>query len=379
MHAVSVGEVQVLRPLVELVEQHRPDQPIAISVTTDSGIALARKLFARHHVFRAPLDFTWAVRNTFQKLRPRLIVLCELELWPNWLLHAKRTQCPVVIVNGRLSESSLKGYARVSWLVRPCLQSLSSLGVQSPTYAQRFESLGVERHRISVTGNVKFDGASGDRQASEIRERRNQLRIGPQDCIWVAGSTQSPEERLVLDAFRELHTRHPSLRLILVPRHPERFQEVAQLIHETGIPWARRSETHSANLDTPWRIFLGDTIGELRWWWGLATLGFVGGSFGTRGGQNMIEPCAYGVATCFGPNTKNFSDIVRLLLDAKACEQLSAPKQLAPWIETMILQPELCTEMGLRATRTCELHRGASQRTWELLEPFLAASTPTSP
>ena len=251
------------------------------------------------------------------------------------------------------------------------MQSIDWVGAQSETYAKRFESLGVSETKIMVTGNTKFDGASGNRTAMEVVERKTLLRISDTDLVWVAGSTQAPEEDLILKTFVELSHRYPNLKLIMVPRHPERFLEVAKLIEATTLPWARRSELPETFLDPTWRIFLGDSVGELRWWWGLADIGFVGGSFGDRGGQNMIEPCAYGVATCFGPNTKNFADIVKLLLEADAAKELQVASELGPWIESMIVDPNERQRMSKSATETCQSQRGASQRTWEQIERLL--------
>lgn len=372
-HAVSVGEVQVLRTLVETLGSERPDLGIAISVSTDSGMDLAKKLFPKHLLFFTPLDFSWAIRRVLSRLQPKLIVLAELELWPNWLLEAERNGCPVAILNGRLSESSFKGYSRISFLFGHCIQTIDWVGAQSESTAERFEKLGVPANRLTVTGNVKFDGAAGDRLATEVVLRKELLGLTTEHTVLLAGSTQSPEETLVLNAFLALANRFPNLKLILVPRHVERFAEVAKAIEESGLPWARRSENQSVVTDSNWRIFLGDSVGELRWWWGLADVGFVGGSFGDRGGQNMIEPCAYGVATCFGPNTRNFSDIVNLLLEAKACEQLQSPEELQPWIESMLVDTNKREAMAGLAIEVCRKHRGASQRTWDNLQRFLPA------
>jgi 3-deoxy-D-manno-octulosonic-acid transferase len=199
--------------------------------------------------------------------------------------------------------------------------------------------------------------------------------LNQEDLVWVAGSTQAPEEELVLNVFSKLAIHYPTMKLILVPRHPERFAEVAGLIEATNQPWCRRSESPTQIHNPNWRIFLGDSVGELRWWWGVADIGFVGGSFGDRGGQNMIEPCAYGVATCFGPNTRNFSDIVKLLVDDAACQQLNSPDELLPWIESMVIDAEKRQSLGLRGQETCRKHKGAIDRTWQqilrLVEPGL--------
>ena len=373
-HAVSVGEVQVLRTVIETLASKRPDLGIAISVSTDSGMDLARKLFPKYHLFFTPFDFSWAIRRVLFRLRPKLIVLAELELWPNWLLQAERSGCPVAIINGRLSEKSFRGYSRIPFLVGQCLRTIDWVGAQSESIASRFEKLGVPTDRLTVTGNVKFDGATGDRLATEVRLRKAQLGLTAEHTVLLAGSTQSPEEALVLKSFLDLADRFPNLKLILVPRHVERFAEVAKAIEVSGLPWARRTESQTVATDPNWRVFLGDSVGELRWWWGLADIGFVGGSFGDRGGQNMIEPCAYGVATCFGPNTRNFSDIVQLLQEANACEQLQNPDDLRPWIESMLVDSKKREAMANQAIQVCQKHRGASQRSWEKLQRFLPAN-----
>ena len=364
LHAVSVGEVQVLRTLVEQFEKHRPDVRLAISITTDSGMVLGRKLFAKHLVFFTPIDFSWAMRNTFRVLHPNLIILAELEVWPNWVSQAQKRGCPVAIVNGRLSENSLRGYLRLGSFVRSTFAKINWVGAQSDAYAERFRTMGVAPERVSVTGNTKFDGASGDKNQHEVQILLQSLQLTPKDIVWVAGSTQAPEEELVLRVFCALAKTHSMLKLILVPRHPERFEEVAKQMESTGFSLVRRSQMRPNEAIGEWKIFLGDSVGELRWWWGLADIGFVGGSFGDRGGQNMIEPCAYGVATCFGPNTKNFADIVKLLLDDRACQQLQAQDELLPWVKSLIEVPAIRQQLGLKARETCQKHKGAIDRTW---------------
>ena len=371
LHAVSVGEVQILRTLVEQFEKNRPDVRLAISITTDSGMELGRKLFEKHIVFFTPIDFSWAMRKAFQNIHPNLILLAELEVWPNWVSEAKKCGCPIAILNGRLSEKSLRGYLRLGSFVRTTFSRIAWVGAQSNSYAKRFREVGVPENSVSVTGNTKFDGAVGDKKGHEIQALRQLLHLQSSSLVWVAGSTQSPEEELILGVFRSLAQKHASLKLILIPRHPERFNDVAKQIESTGLSWARRSAPLKHLASNDWRVFLGDSVGELRWWWGLADIGFVGGSFGDRGGQNMIEPCAYGVATCFGPNTKNFSDIVKLLLDDNACQQFQSPEELLPWVESMIVDASRRQQLGLKARETCRKHRGAIDRTWVEIQRLL--------
>lgn len=373
IHAVSVGELHLIRPLLQLLARKYPDHEIAISTGTDSGYDFAREIYTKHFVFFAPLDFTWAVSAVFRKLNPRLVILAELEIWPNLVKVAKDRNCPVAIVNGRLSESSFNGYRKVMFFARPVMQSISWIGAQNETYAERFRSLGAEPSRVSVTGNIKFDNAEPRRRCDEVTSRSALLGLQNSDQIWVAGSTQHPEEELILKAFLELHQDFPNLRLLLVPRHKERFEEVAKRISALNIPWDRRSHLDgTTDINPAWRIFLGDSIGELRWWWGLADIGFVGGSFGDRGGQNMIEPCAYGVATSFGPNTKNFRDVVNLLLEERACKQFQDSGEIVPWMRDMLTHPERRKELGLAAAAVAARHRGATERTWSELCKLLS-------
>ncbi len=371
LHAVSVGEVQLMRTVVRALSNRRQDLQFAISTSTDSGYDLAKESFPEYPVFFAPFDLSWAVKEAFRRIRPRLILLMELEIWPNWLKEAEKRQCPVLVLNGRLSEKSFRGYRKIEWIMRPILRSLDWVGAQNQTYAERFLHLGVESKAISVTGSIKFDGAEPDKNATDVLVRRDLLGMSSQDVIWVAGSTQEPEEELVINAFLKIREDFPHFKLLIVPRHRERFGEVAKLIQSKGVSWARRSEHMDKSPEPGWTIFLGDTIGELKWWWGIASIGFVGGSFGNRGGQNMIEPCAYGVATSFGPNTKNFADIVGLLLQQNACKQFQNESELLPWVREMVENPTLRNEIGDRAKRVAESHRGALDRTLEAIEKFL--------
>lgn len=380
-HAVSVGELQVIRPLVERTQSELPDARLVITTSTDSGYALARQLYSRHEVHFAPLDFTWAIRNAFDRIQPTVLILAELELWPNWLRMARRRSVPVYVVNARLSESSFRGYQRASWIFRSAWSSLTWVGAQSPTYRERFLALGVPDAIVETTGNIKFDGASPDRRHPEVQARRELAKISEAPSaqkIWLCGSTQHPEEELCLQAFTQLAIEHPELRLILVPRHPERFEEVAKAIAATGVPWTRRSQLPQSLEAPPWRVLLIDSVGELRWWWGTADLGFVGGSFGNRGGQNMIEPCAYGVATSFGPNTRNFADVVQLLLENQAAVQLRSPEDLRVWVATMLRDAEAREQLQVRACETVLRGRGAVDRTWSQLRQGIEAAQPPS-
>jgi 3-deoxy-D-manno-octulosonic-acid transferase len=378
-HAVSVGELQVIRPVIELAVRECPDLQVVVTTSTDSGYELAKKLYAQYHVAFAPLDFTWAIRNALQRIEPDLLVMAELELWPNWLRMTAQRSIPIAIINARLSARSLAGYRRIASMIAAVLARVTWIGAQSTTYRDRFLQLNYPKNRIDVTGNIKFDGATPDRGHPEVARRRELLSLPAPEgenppTVWLCGSTQAPEEALCLQTMANLLPRFPHLRMILVPRHAERFDEVARLVESSGLPWLRRSQLNDAPAGTAWRVLLADSVGELRWWWGLADIGFVGGSFGSRGGQNMIEPCAYGVATSFGPNTRNFSDVVQLLLESQGAVQFQDPSQMEPWIAAMIEQSAERQALQERARELVQKQRGAVQRTWSCLKALIADS-----
>ena len=289
-HGVSVGEVHLLVTLVAAFRARRPGWRAVVSSTTDSGLAEARARFGAD-AFAFPLDFSWACRSAVRHLRPRVVVLAESELWPNFLAVCKQERVPVVVANARLSPRSFARLRRLrplasGLLVRP----VAAFAAQDAGTAARLTSLGARR--VAVTGSVKYDGAAAERDSPKMRALAEMLRLdgAARPTVLVAGSTHGPEERVVLAAFARLRARFPRLILLLVPRHPDRFGEVARLVAASGLPWARRSELTAPVASVP-AVLLLDTVGELGAAWGLADVGFVGGSLdGRRGGQSMIEP-----------------------------------------------------------------------------------------
>lgn len=379
LHAVSVGEVYVLAPIIERWERLHPDWEIVISTTTRAGHEAAQKRYGPRTVFFCPLDFTWAVKRAVRAVRPDLLVLAELELWPN-LIHAARQQgAKIAVINGRLGEKSFRGYERIRWLIRRALQEIDLVAVQNESYAARFRQLGASPAQIHVTGSIKFDGARTDRNNVDSRRLAKLAGFKPEDVVFLAGSTQAPEEELVIQAFRELSPHFPALRLALVPRHPERFDEVAALLERSGIRWQRRSKIDQSPIEQDRRVLLVDAVGELAAWWGTATIGFVGGSLGNRGGQNMIEPSAYGVAVCFGPNTWNFHDVVALLLEREAAVVIQGGKQLTEFARRCLQVPAFAAALGERAQTLVLEQAGAADRTINLLSELAARSEDCHP
>jgi 3-deoxy-D-manno-octulosonic-acid transferase len=384
-----VGEVNLLATLLRELQAMHPGWQFVVSTTSRTGYDLARKKYADLTVCYCPLDFSWAVRTAMRRIRPTALVLAELELWPNLIAVAKRYGARVAIINGRLSDHSFPGYRRIRPLVATVLRQVDLIAAQNVESADRFRALGAPHTRVHVTGSLKYDGAQTDRHNARTVALRQLAGIADADLVFLAGSTQEPEEQVAVDIFRRLAPTHPRLRLILVPRHPERFDAVARLLDASGLPWQRRSQIASqppappgvargirdnqplAKPGADCRVLLVDTVGELGAWWGAASIAFVGGSFGRRGGQNMIEPAAYGAAVSFGPNTWNFRDIVASLLTAEAAVVVHDSDQLEAFVRRCLEDSRFAGALGARAQQLVKAQLGATRRTIRLLDTLL--------
>ncbi len=372
-HGVSVGEIHLLRQVIASFRRHNPGLPCVVSTTTDTGYDEARRCFPDLFVFYYPFDFSWAVQRALRAVAPRLIVLAEAELWPNFLMAARRQSVPVAVINGRMSPRSLQRYQWVKPLSRWLFGQLDLLLMQTEHYARAVRLLGVHPDRIAVTGNLKFDGVLTDRANPRTHLLCDMLKVKGDEIIWIAGSTQAPEEEIVLRIWQNLRRDHPNLRLFLVPRHKDRFEEVAQLLSLAGVDFARRSSC--ADLGRP--VVLVDTMGELGPLWGLADVAFVGGSLdGRRGGQNMIEPAAFGAAVVFGPHVWNFADTAARLLDAHAACQVADAAQLEAMVRRLLEDAEERQRLGCAARAFVQRQQGATEQTITLLGQLLKTGQP---
>lgn len=369
-HGVSVGEVYLLRQVVSRFQAHHPDWECVISTTTDTGFAEARKSFPDRAVFYWPLDFTWAVRRALRRVNPSIVILAESELWPNFIAAARQRGVPVALINARVSPRSLKRYARLKSIMQPLLMRIDVIAAQTPEYAEALRSLGAAPERVHVTGSVKFDGVHMDRYHPAVRALHLHLDVADDDLILVAGSTQAPEEAIILEAFKKLKARYAGLRLFLVPRQRERFNEVAGLLERSGQPFVRRSAmTESVDRSA---VVLVDTIGELAHLWGLAHVAYVGGSLdGRRGGQNMIEPAAYGAAVVFGPHVWNFADAARRLVDCGGAVQIADAAGLERALDELLGDAARRARHGQAARQFVLQQQGATERTIALLAPLV--------
>jgi len=364
-----VGEVLQLRPMMKRLIAQRPDWEFVITTTTRTGLDVARKEFAQHTVCYFPLDFSWATRRAISRVRPSAIVLVELELWPNFILTANRLGVPLALINGRVSEKSFRGYRRIRPLIARLLGGFHLLAAQNDEYSERLRALGAPAERLHITGSIKFDGVQSDRSNPITSELREFFGITPENQVFIAGSTQAPEETYALDTWLALRNDFPNLRLILVPRHKERFDEVAAIVASRGWKLRRRSSGVGADrkANAGDEVLLLDTLGELGACWGLADIAFVGGSFSQRGGQNMLEPAAYGAAVLFGPNTWNFRDIVEQLLARNAARIVRSETELTNVVRELLNSPAAAAEHGERAKGFVATQQGAAARTVELL------------
>lgn len=375
-HAVSVGEVVLLGTLIPAFRLRHPDWLVVVSAATDTGLAEARKRFADLVVIAWPFDFSWSVKRALAAVNPSLIVLTESELWPNFLRAARRRGTPVVLVNARMSPRSFARLRRLGGLARRLLfDPITRFAVQDEDYATRFRQLGVIEEKVAVTGSIKFDGALHERDApgAELGSERLRTLLGAGDAstrpvIWLAGSTHAPEEAIVLDAYRRLRQQFPELRLLLVPRHPDRFEEAARLVEASGLSFIRRSRLSSPLAAMP-DVVLLDSVGELSAAWGLASVGFTGGSLdGKRGGQSMIEPAGHGVPCVFGPHVWNFRDAAKRLIEAGGAAMIADASGLEPAVAELIADPLLRQRMGTAARELVRRQQGATARTLDELD-----------
>jgi 3-deoxy-D-manno-octulosonic-acid transferase len=378
-HAVSVGEVLLLRPLVREMARRRPGWEVVISTTTSAGLAVARRTFPDLVTFYAPLDFSWSTRRAMSRVRPNVLALVELELWPNLIRAAKEAGAKVAIINARLSVRSYRGYRTLKGLLRPTLRCIDVVAAQDQDYARRFIELGIPPERVSVTGSVKYDGLESDRNNPKTRELREQFGIQPSDLVFVAGSTMEGEEAAALAAYRAARAQHPGLRLILVPRHPERFDRVVEWLLRQGEVVIRRSEgpvvaRRRASHDPP-PVIVVDTLGELAAVWGLADVAFVGGSLiPGRGGQNMMEPAAYGASVLFGPHTANFRETVAQLLARNAARKVANAGELVQSLQEELDHPDAAAARGAAGRSFVLAQHGASGRTLQALDRLVESS-----
>ncbi|TKJ71159.1 3-deoxy-D-manno-octulosonic acid transferase [Pseudomonas sp. CFBP13508] len=362
VHAVSVGESIAAAPMIRALLERYPTLPITVTCMTPTGSERIQALFANEprmqHCY-LPYDLPCAAARFLDRVQPKLAVIMETELWPNHIHQCAKRGIPVALANGRLSERSARGYGRFSKLTAPMLDEMSLFAVQTEAEAQRFRDLGARPETVEVTGSIKFDLTIDPQLLQRAAELRNQWQAQDRP-VWIAASTHEGEDEVVLDAHRRLLASHPDALLILVPRHPERFNSVFDLCQREGFATVRRST--GANVDAQTRVLLGDTMGELLFLYALADSAFVGGSLVPNGGHNLLEPAALAKPVLSGPHLFNFLDIAAQLREAGALAEVDDAEGLAVEVQRLFELPRDAQRMAEAGLAVMRRNQGALQR-----------------
>ena len=375
IHTVSVGEVQAAAPLVASLREHYPHLPLVVTTFTPTGAARARALFKDGvRVRYVPFDLPGSVRRFFNRVHPRLAVIFETELWPNMYHQCGRRRIPLVLASARLSEKSVGRYRKLGGLFRDALSQGVVVAAQTPADAERFREIGADPENAHVTGNIKFDFAVPPNTFAHGRQLRKEYAQGRP--VWIAGSTHRGEEEAALEAHKFVRGPHPRALLVIVPRHPNRFDDVARVIESAGIRYVRRSRV-VPDADGIVRgmgtadVLLVDTLGELLDFYAAADVAFVGGSLVPVGGHNLLEPAALGIPILTGPHNFNSEDVARLLISRGAAEVVTDARGLGTRVAALLADPAERGRIGAVGQASIDSNRGALAKLLGLINPLL--------
>ena len=368
VHAVSVGEILAVMDLMQKIKDENPLCRIICSTVTKTGYVLAQSRLPDGVIF-APLDCRWCIERFINLIRPRLYIAVETEIWPNLFTALHRHHVPIVVINGRISDKSYKGYQRISFLMKKTLPCVGMFCMQTQLDAQRVVQLGASPSKIRVVGNLKFDLPAAAQEATQ-----NDEGIAKGEKILLGGSTHPGEEGILLRAYVNLVKKFPSLRLIIAPRHVERAKEIDQLVRDHHLEPVRFSSPSSQKM-TPSSVIVVDTMGHLRRLYALAAIVFVGKSLTVGGGQNVIEPAVLGKPVVVGPHTYNFREVIRVFLQEKAMIQVQNEKGLAAVLYDLLVHPAKISEIGGAAKKVVEANRGATEKTLGIIRTLLNPGT----
>jgi len=367
VHSVSLGETLAAVPMIRRLQQRYPEAQLAVTTMTPTGSACVKNTFGDtvYHVY-APYDLPCAVNRFLRRVRPDLLIIMETELWPNLIHGCADQDIPVVLANARLSEKSARGYRRFAALTGPMLRSINYVAVQHEEDGNRFLALGLPAPQLLVTGNIKFDLTLDEPMRARAARLKAQWQAGCGRPILLVASTHRGEDDILLDAFERIRQHVPALLLVLVPRHPERFDDVTQRCLTRGLNTVRRSSGKPpAETD---QVLIGDTMGELLVFFGACDIAFVGGSLVPTGGHNLIEPAAWQVPVLSGPHLFNFADASRLLLEAGGMAICKDARSIADSVTLLLGDPETAAQMGVAAKIVAEKNRGALDRLLAVIE-----------
>ena len=370
IHAVSVGEVLAIKGFLGQLRQAYPGKKLVISTVTDTGNKIAQGLVNSGDLLTyLPLDFSFIVQHVLKKINPCMFIIAETEIWPNLISCLDKLQVPVITVNGRISDSSYRGYRLIKFFIRPILKKVKQFCVQSNLDALRLESLGVDKQRIQVTGNVKFDINLEPFLDADVLAWRAKLWLGPFDRLLVCGSTHPGEEELIFGAYQKLLLVFPKLKLLIAPRHPERGEKISRLAAQKGFMPVLISHISGACptcIHQP--VFILDTIGELLNYYSAADIVFVGGSMVKKGGHNILEPASLKKPVIFGPQMFNFRQISELFLEKQAALLAADSRQLANKVKELLTNDSLAKGMVERAYALIIENRGATNKNIQIIK-----------
>lgn len=357
VHAVSVGETIAAAPMVRRLLARNPDITVLMTAMTDTGLTQAMKMFGSQVQYAyAPYDTPGSIRRFLNRVNPRILVIMETEIWPNMIRQSRARGVPVFLINARLSERSAQGYERVKRLVAPIMRSISWVAAQAEKDAERFRRIGVAASKVAVTGSVKFDVDIPEAVRQESLQLKQSLSNRP---VWVAGSTHEGEDAQLLAAHKQLLRNQPEALLIIVPRHPERFESVADLVLQNEFSLARRSLGGDFSGA---QVYLGDTMGELMMLYGASDVAFVGGSLIQRGGHNPLEPAGWGIPVVSGHHVFNFETIYQRLLDDGGVTMVGNSDELFHHLSALFSNADERQASGQRALSVVNKNKGALDR-----------------
>ena len=369
LHAVSVGETRATQSLVIRLRATYPRHQILITNTTPTGRLTSKQLYDDNVLcVYLPYDYPFAVRKFLRHFRPHLGILIETEIWFNLIQTCYEFSTPLLLLNARMSEKSARGYARFARLTHNAMGKLTAIAAQTNEDAARLSDLGAQN--VSIMGNLKFDIEPPGAQLELGKQLRNQF--GTERKVFLAASTREGEEALLLDALK--NTPMPELLLVIVPRHPQRFMDIANLLEQRGIPFQRRSENPAVSAEI--QVVLGDSMGEMFAYYAAADVAFVGGSLLPYGGQNLIEACAVGTPVLVGPHTHNFAEATRRAIDAGAAERAADATAIIAKLQRLLNDTKTLSEMRQQCRKSVETNRGATDRSMQIITPLLLRTQP---
>ncbi|UTW44778.1 lipid IV(A) 3-deoxy-D-manno-octulosonic acid transferase [bacterium SCSIO 12696] len=371
VHSVSVGETLAAVPLIKQLQKRHPDAQLVVTTMTPTGSERVKASFGDsvYHVY-APYDLPDVVARFLNRVQPDVLVIMETELWPNLIFGCAKRGIPMVLANARLSEQSAEGYSKIPALMGSMLRKMHKVAAQHKDDGERFVGLGLPKKQLKVTGNIKFDLELSAEIKQKAKQLRSQWRGDAKRSVLLVASTHRGEDEIILDSFQQLLQSHPSLLLVLVPRHPERFDEVAELCESRELSLIRRSQEVAP--ESSHQVLLGDTMGELLAFCGASDVVFMGGSLVPVGGHNVIEPAAWGVPVVSGPYLFNFAEASQLLLEADGLQVCNGSEQIAVAVDELVSDPDHRHTMGAAANTVAEQNRGALEKLLKLISPLVA-------